>query len=105
MNVGDGKVQMLFTLFLQISQTFLLQKHAVINDADVIGEQSDLREDMAGDKDCFSAHGRKLPDKAAHLGDSDGVKPVDRLVENQKLRVVHHRKRNRQTLLHPEGIL
>ena len=41
----------------------------------------------------------------SHLGDADGVQAVDGLVQDQQLRVVHHRQGDGQPLLHPQGVL
>ena len=60
---------------------------------------------MTGNQDCFSSLIAELPDEGTHLRNSDRVKAIDRFVQDQKLRVVHDGKRNRQPLLHTKRIL
>ena len=60
---------------------------------------------MAGDQDGLAPLIAQRPDEGAHLRDADGVQAVDGLVQNQQLRVVHHRQGDGQPLLHTQGVL
>ena len=60
---------------------------------------------MAGDQDGFPGGVAQFPDEIAHLCDTDGVKAIDRFVQDQKLRVVHDGQCDGQPLFHAERIL
>ena len=103
--VRDPQVNKASVFAFQRGQTFFFQQHSVIDDSNVVGHQGNFRQDMAGEENGFSAFVAQPPDKGADLRDSDGVEPVGRFIQNEKLRVVHHRKGDRQPLLHAERIL
>ena len=60
---------------------------------------------VAGDQYCFPPFRTEVTDKRAHFRNSNRIKTVNRFVQNQKLRVVHNGKGNRQSLLHAKGVL
>ena len=98
-------MEILSILCFQFLKAFFFQQNAVVNDPDVVGKQGYLRQNVAGDQNGFSGGIAQLPDKAAHLRDANGVKAIDRLIQNQKFRVVHHGQSDGKTLLHAQGVL
>ena len=60
---------------------------------------------MAGDQDGFPPFITEVTDKGTDLRDSNGIKAVDRFVQDQKLRIMHDGKGDGQPLFHAEGIL
>ena len=77
----------------------------MVDDPDVVGQQGDLGEDMAGDQDGLAPLIAQRPNEVPHLGNADGVQAVDGLIQNQQLRVVHHRQGDSQPLFHTQGVL
>ena len=77
----------------------------MVDDPDVVGQQGDLGEDVAGDQDGLAPFVAQRPDEVPHLGNADGVQAVDGLVQDQQLRVVHHRQGDGQPLFHAQGVL
>ncbi len=60
---------------------------------------------MAGDQNGFSLYVAQFPDKRAHFCDTDRIEAVDRLVQDQKFGIMHHRKGDGEPLFHTERIL
>ena len=60
---------------------------------------------MAGDQDGFPGGVAQFPDETAHLCNTDRVKAIDRLIQNQQFRVVHDSQCDGKTLLHAQRIL
>ena len=60
---------------------------------------------MAGNQDGLIHSIAQLPDKIPHFRDADGVKAIDRLVEDQKRGVFHNRLGDAQPLAHAEAVL
>ena len=103
--VGHGKAEDFPVFLFQLRQALLLQEDAVVDDPDVVGQQGDLGEDVAGDQDGLAPFVTQRPDEVPYLGDADGVQAVDGLVQDQQLRVVHHRQGDGQPLFHAQGVL
>ena len=77
----------------------------MVDDPDVVGQQGNLGEDMAGEQDGLAPFVAQRPDEVPHLGNANGVQAVDGLVQDQQLRVVHHRQGDGQPLFHAQGVL
>ena len=60
---------------------------------------------MTGNQNRFSSCVAKLPNKGAYLCNTDGIETVDRLIQNQKFRIVHNSKGDGKPLFHTKGIL
>lgn len=53
--IGDGEADVPAAFCFQFSEALLLQQDTFVYNADIIGEQGDLGQDMAGDQDGFSS--------------------------------------------------
>ena len=103
--IGYEKMHMPAAFSLQLRKRLLLQQHSMVDDPNVIRQKGDLRKDVAGDQDGLSPFVAEAADKGTDLRDADRIQPVDGLIQDQQLRVMHDREGNRQPLLHTEGIL
>ncbi|MNI76531.1 hypothetical protein D3C73_1327700 [compost metagenome] len=56
---------------------------------------------MAGDQQRHPVLAAQHAEDLAQLFDAQRVQPVDRLIQNQQLRLRHHGSRNTKPLLHP----
>ena len=99
------KTDMSAALLFQLRKTFLLQKHTMINNSDIICKKRNLRKNMAGNQNCFSSFSAKSLNKGTYLRNSNRVQSIDRFIQDQKLRIMHYCKSNGQSLLHSKGIL
>ena len=90
---------------LQLSKAFFFQQCAVIDNSNIVSQQGNLRKNMTGNQNSFSSGVAKLPNKGAYLRNADGIETVDRLIQNQKFRIVHNSKGDGKPLLHTKRIL
>ena len=86
----------------QVVDGGLLDESSVVDDDDVVGEQCDLRQHMAGDQHRAPAGGEGLQ-KGAQPADARRVEPVRRLAQDQQVRVTEERGGQAEPLPHPQG--
>ena len=96
---------MLTAFLLQLSKAFFFQQRAVVDNSNIVSQQRNLRKNVTGNQNSFSSCVAKLPNKGAYFCNTDGIEAVDRLIQNQKLRIVHNGKGDGKPLLHTKRIL
>jgi len=67
---------------LQLCKAFLLQQFPLVNNPDIIRQQRNLGEDMAGDQDSLALGVAQLPDKGTYLRNANGVQTIDGFIQN-----------------------
>ena len=103
--IGYEKMHMPAAFSLQLRKRLLLQQHSMVDDPNVIRQKGDLRKDVAGDQDGLSPFIAEAADKGTDLRDADRIQPVDGLIQDQQLRVMHDREGNEKKLLPRIGSL
>ena len=58
---------------LHFFQTLLFQQHPFVNNADIISQKRNLRQNVAGDQNGLSADITKLPDKGTDFRNTDRI--------------------------------
>jgi len=101
-SIRERKTDMLTAFLLQLSKAFFFQQCAVVDNSNIV---SHLRKNVTGNQNGFSSCVAKLPNKGAYFCNTDGIETVDRLIQNQKLRIVHNGKGDGKPLLHTKRIL
>ena len=104
-SIRERKTDMLTAFLLQLSKAFFFQQRAVVDNSNIVSQQRNLRKNVTGNQNSFSSCVAKLPNKGAYFCNTDGIEAVDRLIQNQKLRIVHNGKGDGKPLLHTKRIL
>ena len=104
-SIRERKPDMFTAFLLQLSKAFFFQQCTVVNNSNIVSQQGNLRKNVTGNQNSFSSCVAKLPNKGAYFCNTDGIEAVDRLIQNQKFRIVHDCKGNRQPLLHTKRVL
>ena len=104
-SIRECKPDMLTTFLLQLSKAFFFQQCTVVYNSNIVSQQGNLRKNVTGNQNGFSSCVAKLPNKGAYLRNTDGIKTVDRLIQNQKFWIVHNGKGDGKPLLHTKRIL
>ena len=104
-SIRERKPDMLTAFLLQLSKTFFFQQCTVVDNSNIVSQQGNLRKNVTGNQNRFSLCVAKLPNKGAYLRNTDGIKTVDRLIQNQKFWIVHNGKGDGKPLLHTKRIL
>ena len=104
-SIRERKPDMLTAFLLQLSKAFFFQQCAVVDNPNIVSQQGNLRKNVTGNQNRFSSCVAKLPDKGAYFCNTDGIKSVDWLIQNQKFWIVHHGKGDGKPLLHTKRIL
>ena len=104
-SIRERKPDMFTAFLLQLSKAFFFQQRAVVDNSNIVSQQRNLRKNVTGNQNSFSSCVAKLPNKGAYFCNTDGIEAVDRLIQNQKFRIVHDCKGNRQPLLHAKRVL
>ena len=87
----------------QLGRRSLEDEPAAVDHDQPVADLLELRQHVGGDDDRAIAAGEPA-DQPAHLVHAGRIEPVDRLVEDQQLRVAQQRARDPQALLHPERV-
>ena len=81
-SIRECKPDMLTTFLLQLSKAFFFQQCTVVYNSNIVSQQGNLRKNVTGNQNGFSSCVAKLPNKGAYLRNTDGIKTVDRLIQN-----------------------
>lgn len=75
----------IFTVFLlKVLQAFFLQQDAMVDNTNLVGKQRDFGKNMTRNEDGFSLCIVKFADKTADFCDSDRIKTIDGLIQDQQ---------------------
>ncbi|MNC36335.1 hypothetical protein D3C75_848540 [compost metagenome] len=78
------------------------QEYPFPDEADRIGDLFDFTQNVAGDQQCHPVLTAQHAEYFAQLLNPQRVQPVDRLIQDEQLRLRHHGSGNTQPLLHPQ---
>ena len=87
---------------VQAAHRALKDQPALTDHADMVRHLVDFAQQMAGYDDRHAVARGQRADELAHLLNAGRVQPVGRLVQQQKARAAHQRRRDAQTLLHAQ---